>query len=299
MMEKFGLTVKKIRTDKGLLMKEVYGGVVGRTFAYKFEKGEVNLALENFLEVMDNLQMESPDEFFFLHFGEPYRNKKPFLSELDAIPNSEELEFYEKYKDSKNPEERFYAYLLHLHVLLERRISEDSQVNEEELDYMKDYLLKMDSWTLTEMDNASIILPILPDSIREMFLERFRMNYKKYRNYKRDWARSYANHLLNYALIQVMYNRVEEALELLPELKNLMKTNSSLQSYLYINLRVGILVIVDAILRKDEPLANQKQDRLNALIDLAFEDEEVRETYPQVIQNCVDRARDYVGKMEK
>ena len=54
-MEKYGLTARHIRIDKGLLMKEVYGGIVGRTFAYRFERGEVNLALEAFCHSQKDL----------------------------------------------------------------------------------------------------------------------------------------------------------------------------------------------------------------------------------------------------
>ncbi|MDO2410363.1 hypothetical protein QUB72_02830 [Enterococcus faecium] len=40
--------------------------------------------------------------------------------------------------------------------------------------FMEDYLMQMETWTLKEMNNASIILPMLADDIRPLFLSRFK-----------------------------------------------------------------------------------------------------------------------------
>ncbi|EGP4760172.1 transcriptional regulator [Enterococcus faecium] len=303
-MEKYGLTARRIRIDKGLLMKEVYGGIVGRTFAYRFERGEVNLALEDFLSVLDNLELENPDEFFFLHYGEKYRGQKSFLKEIAEETQrfqhvEKEPKFYLKYKDSKKKEERFYAYLIHLLATIDRIDAQTSEVNTEEMKFMEDYLMQMETWTLKEMNNASIILPMLADDIRPLFLSRFKKNYQNYRDFEEDWSFKYANHLLNYALIQLLFDRYEEALSLVPDLQTLVKEHPSLQGRLVITLRLSQLELIAAVFREDDDFIRSETQRIQTICDLCFLDEEVRMAYPRITAEHVKRARVYKKQKEK
>ena len=63
---KFGPTIKKVRIEKGLLLKELYAGVVGKDFAIKFEKAQVNLNLLDFIEVLSRLSLKL-EEFLYLN----------------------------------------------------------------------------------------------------------------------------------------------------------------------------------------------------------------------------------------
>ncbi|MDO2410362.1 hypothetical protein QUB72_02825 [Enterococcus faecium] len=65
-----------------------------------------------FLSVLDNLELENPDEFFFLHYGEKYRGQKSFLKEIAEETQrfqhvEKEPKFYLKYKDSKKKKNVF------------------------------------------------------------------------------------------------------------------------------------------------------------------------------------------------
>jgi hypothetical protein len=275
----------------------VYGGVVGRTHAYRFEKGEVNLSLEAFLTVLDNLQMESPDEFFFLHYGEPYRNKRKFMAEVESFVTypTDEPEFYLKYKDSKNREERFFAYLIHLSAIVERHIYEENSLNIEEIVYMKNYLLRMETWTKYEMDAASTLIPVLPDVIRPMFLERFRHNYQKYKNYEQRWAEEYAGHLLNYSLVQAVYfKRFDESIELLPELQQLMIEYPYLEGMLYISMRVRLLTLIEGVLKGDDAFVESETERINLITKFSFNSSKTHDWYKEIIENVVGDVREYV-----
>lgn len=207
--------------------------------------------------------------------------------------------FYLKYKDSKKKEERFYAYLIHLLATIDRIDAQTSEVNTEEMKFMEDYLMQMETWTLKEMNNASIILPMLADDIRPLFLSRFKKNYQNYRDFEEDWSFKYANHLLNYALIQLLFDRYEEALSLVPDLQTLVKEHPSLQGRLVITLRLSQLELIAAVFREDDDFIRSETQRIQTICDLCFLDEEVRMAYPRITAEHVKRARAYKKQKEK
>ncbi|MFT8461518.1 MAG: hypothetical protein ABF670_07465 [Liquorilactobacillus ghanensis] len=45
-MEKVGITVRKIRLIKGMAQKQVYAGIISRSFANRFESGENDILSE-------------------------------------------------------------------------------------------------------------------------------------------------------------------------------------------------------------------------------------------------------------
>ncbi|MHC5249281.1 helix-turn-helix domain-containing protein [Enterococcus sp. LJL90] len=61
----YGITIRRIRKDKGLSLKEIYTGVCSKTNAIKFEKGERELNASRFNLVLSNLML-SMDEFLWL-----------------------------------------------------------------------------------------------------------------------------------------------------------------------------------------------------------------------------------------
>lgn len=66
-MEDFGITVKELRESRGFMIKEVYTGVIGRTTAYRFERGTTTISTTNLLKILYNIGIYSMDEFLFFH----------------------------------------------------------------------------------------------------------------------------------------------------------------------------------------------------------------------------------------
>ena len=65
-MEKIGVTTRKIRLIKGLSQKQVYGGIISRSFANRFESGTNDIQASKFLKILDNLAI-SPTEFQYIN----------------------------------------------------------------------------------------------------------------------------------------------------------------------------------------------------------------------------------------
>ncbi|AVK61811.1 hypothetical protein C5Z25_08475 [Lactobacillus sp. CBA3605] len=64
-MKTLGLTVKQIRLDKGFSQKEIYTGIVSRSFATRFEHGQHDIAATKLFAILDNLGV-SVDEYRFI-----------------------------------------------------------------------------------------------------------------------------------------------------------------------------------------------------------------------------------------
>ena len=61
-MEKYGLTVRQIRLNKGFKQKEIYTGLLSKSFSIDFEKGLYDIKFSIMLNILKRL-MISIDEF--------------------------------------------------------------------------------------------------------------------------------------------------------------------------------------------------------------------------------------------
>ncbi|MFC6293927.1 helix-turn-helix domain-containing protein [Lactiplantibacillus daoliensis] len=66
MTDGLGVTIKQLRLAKGLTQAGVYGGIVSRSFASRFESGHNDISASKLFEILDNLAV-SVDEFRFIH----------------------------------------------------------------------------------------------------------------------------------------------------------------------------------------------------------------------------------------
>ena len=60
-MKTIGQTVKMIRQIKGFTQSEVYSGVMSRSFAHRFENGENDISAAKLFKILDNLSISAND----------------------------------------------------------------------------------------------------------------------------------------------------------------------------------------------------------------------------------------------
>ncbi|MDV0430339.1 helix-turn-helix transcriptional regulator [Lactiplantibacillus sp. DA1] len=65
-MTTIGETIHQIRLTKGLTQKEVYSGIISRSFASRFESGANDIGASKLFAILDNLAI-SADELRFIH----------------------------------------------------------------------------------------------------------------------------------------------------------------------------------------------------------------------------------------
>ncbi len=204
---KFGPTVRQIRQHKNISLKTCYTGIVVKSFAIRFEKGEVNLNLVDFLQVLNQLAV-TPEEFFFLHFKE----KNPFVGGVlqvganqifkGTFEAKEAQKVYQKYQESNNPEEKLLAYLSHFYLTtLEEN---DLVLPENEKSFIINYFNKNESWSLIETFIFPTASTLFDEELREILMKRCLKTIDIYQNFANiNYQDYYAYGLVNYIFINL------------------------------------------------------------------------------------------------
>ena len=56
-MEQYGTTIRQIRLRKGFSHKEIYSGILSKSFAIEFEKGRYDIKFDRMLSILDRLMI--------------------------------------------------------------------------------------------------------------------------------------------------------------------------------------------------------------------------------------------------
>lgn len=190
-MKGYGETIRTIRQEKGFLQKEIYDGVVAKSFAIRFEKGEVMLQYDTFLTVLNSLNM-TVDEFHFIHQNYQLVVEKNFWTEFtEGVSSSNErklLNVYDQEVNSKRVFNRVVAYLARGLATYYQVTTENlaQALNKEEISYVENYFLRKKLWTLDDVTCINLMYPILKPAIRkELFKKAHQelLNYRDFPNY--------------------------------------------------------------------------------------------------------------------
>lgn len=236
-MEFFGSTVKKIRENKGLLMKELYADILSRSSAYRFERDEANVSFRQFRKILSRLNISSLDEFVYLRgqYFNVVEDDDDLILEFKTIRfkkvitedtnGSKALDFYHKYRDAANPKAKYLAYLLHIDYLLSTR-QFDNQKGllagnfQAEYDFIHDYLLQFSSWTIDELEIFPMVSWCFDTKIRQVLFDKFKKSFLNYQDFYNplEWKTKYMRQLLNYSFVQALIGNYQGLMTVLTEL---------------------------------------------------------------------------------
>lgn len=186
-MKEYGKTVRIIRQNKQLLQKEVYENLVVKSFAIRFEKGEVMLQYDTFLEVLNRLNV-TPDEFHFIHNDYKMIEEKTVWSELIlaiSTGNDRKLHsIYQSYKDSKVIFERVLAFLANaIDCYNPQRSDPHAGLDKNEVKAVYNYFKGQDRWTLDEITIFTTCHYIFTSLEQQRLLKRCYPSLRLYRGY--------------------------------------------------------------------------------------------------------------------
>ncbi|WP_236696828.1 helix-turn-helix domain-containing protein [Pediococcus stilesii] len=160
-MAKIGLTVHEIRINKGLTQKEVYAGIVSRSFANRFEKGLNDISASKLFSILDNLAV-SLDEFRFIsqnYQSAPYDQALLFITQKyaaqDFMAISEWVHTHEKSPYSYDKLVSSYATIL-------LTTYENVTVGITPATYdIYQHLQSTPMWTTQELKVVNVIIPMV------------------------------------------------------------------------------------------------------------------------------------------
>ncbi|ERL65252.1 helix-turn-helix domain-containing protein [Schleiferilactobacillus shenzhenensis] len=159
-MVMIGQVVRQIRRSKGYTQKEIYTGVVSRSFAIRFEAGGHDMTAEKLFAVLDNLNI-SVDEFRFIAAG---YQETPAVQLRDAVDQAYHAQDFaavhrlaETAEHSADPAQRHVAGLARLMLgAYDGRLGKPTPV----IENYAAYLLTTKQWTLTEIRLAPMLLAL-------------------------------------------------------------------------------------------------------------------------------------------
>ncbi len=182
-MKAYGETLRHIRENKGLTMKELADGICSISFLSKFERGDSDITLGLFTRVLEKLMM-SFDEFLFIHHKfQPSQLEQFFKSisnaykrsDSDALRKLKEQET-KKWKQSGVETYHYHVLMLQMYESIIDNKAIDKELNEEDIQKLSDYLFGVEVWGHYEFMLYNATMLFLD---AEMVLQLSRTAYEK------------------------------------------------------------------------------------------------------------------------
>lgn len=244
----YGEIIKKIRKDKGYSQKEVYTGVVSKTFYSDFEAGKYSVEVMKFQELISNLGI-SYEEFEYYRNQNTTNEEKSLENQIDVLYKNgkfEELyELYERYHKHQDTEMRYLAMNAYLLVLITN--INFYKFSREPFNEILAELENAKMWTLKEIKLSKLVLLSISENDKneaEKLYKRILFELKKYREFN---SKLYYEEVgdLHFNRIQslLMINDIERAKETLFVYNDLINSSDNLHLLIqlaFINNLVGL-----------------------------------------------------------
>lgn len=201
-MAKIGQTIREIRAIKGLSQKQVYAGIVSRSFANRFENGANDIQAEKFLKILDNLGI-SPSEFQYINNDYQLSPIEQMLAKINYLYDTHAFQtlatWLQQHKTNHNLQ--IQIVIGYAEVLLSAYSYHQFSLSKN-MRLIVQHLLNEKSWTLQEIKMVNILIPIIATHKQfkisiEAITRRVEQNYQLYLTKYADPFRIY-NELLNY-----------------------------------------------------------------------------------------------------
>ena len=183
----YGEIIKEIRKNKGYTQKEIYAGVVSKTFYSDFEAGKYSIEITKFEKLINNLGISCEE---FEYFKNQNRiNEEVFLEkQIDELYKNgkfEELyELYEQYYKHKKTEIRYLAMKAYLLVLLTN--TNFYKFSRDPFNEIVSELEQVKMWTLKEIRLSKLLLLSISENDKdeaERLYTRILSEVKKYKEF--------------------------------------------------------------------------------------------------------------------
>lgn len=178
-MNNYGKVLRDIRISKGLSQKEIYSGIISKSYASAFEKGNHDIALILFEKILIRVNV-SLDEFFFIYREFSLTDVESFWFNYEKSGNANNLKslylLYDELVKSNGPLENVQTALIHTRIhlienLIKNQTFDISVVSEKDILTLKNYLFSVQTWTLEEIKIFANTIYFFEESLQRNFLE--------------------------------------------------------------------------------------------------------------------------------
>ncbi|MDW0113468.1 helix-turn-helix domain-containing protein [Sporosarcina saromensis] len=156
-MKAYGETLRQIREQKGLTMKELADGICSISFLSKFERGDSDMTLGLFTDILEKMMM-SFDEFLFVHNEFQSSQLEQFFRAVHNAYTQGDSDALRKLKQQQTKKwqqfgvetYQYHVLMLHMYegILDNKRM--DEEVTKEDIQRLADYFFRIEVWGLYE-----------------------------------------------------------------------------------------------------------------------------------------------------
>ncbi|WP_041138823.1 Rgg/GadR/MutR family transcriptional regulator [Beduini massiliensis] len=211
-MEKYGCTIRKIRLSKGFSQKEIYTGILSKSYAIDFEKGNYDIKFSVMLQILQRL-MVSVDELMMIHHDYGDTKSDGLLYNIDAQKFKANQTYaddmvrtlYASWKAKNTLLSKIeYAQASALNMLYFSPCCETSKEYQWAKQVIQRYLFDIETWTFKEFRLFSNMSFLFGDT--EVRTDLFLRAWKSLEKYKHHSDFSvYLAHLLANNLFHLIY----------------------------------------------------------------------------------------------
>ncbi|EJL1263857.1 helix-turn-helix domain-containing protein, partial [Listeria monocytogenes] len=232
--------IREIRLSKGLTQKEVYTGIISRSYAIGFEKGKHEITLSLFEEILKRI-MVPLDEFFFIYRNFSSTEDDSFWIDFVELSGKNDVvgmqTLLDKITLERTEQTEVRKAILHTRIqtinhYLRTNVFDESNISDEYKKIIHDYLWKMQTWTLEEIRIFANSISFFEEEVQIHFYQIMLKSYEKYRYY--DRGRLMYCHLFAGMIDElIIQNKLEAAKQVWEKLKEASETNSSYNTAFY------------------------------------------------------------------
>lgn len=188
-----GEVVRKIRLSKGLTQKEVYLGIVSKSYAIEFEKGNHSISATLLLGILERLSLDM-DEFIYISQDYRLNEQANYIFRYSNYSNNHDLPaLYQLFHELKEQQGAIAA--VHAAEVRSRiRIIEatnrtgsytaDVVLSEDKATIIQ-YLTNLQTWTLQEIQLFANTLEFIDGEKQLIFFKQLSKSLELYKNYDR------------------------------------------------------------------------------------------------------------------
>lgn len=165
-MEKnYGQVLRRMREEKGYSLRQVSNGILSTSFLSKFERGESNISLSHFVNVIERMNI-SLDEFIFSANEYKPNELDSLMSEIASAyqrNNTSKLKIITNKEYQKWEEYGLDAYLCNSIMAEAKMLNlQRKEIDKKKREYLANYLFNVELWGNYELVIYANALTIFP-----------------------------------------------------------------------------------------------------------------------------------------
>lgn len=299
-MREFGQTIKEIRKNKGMTLKEAAGDILSTAQLSRFENGKSQISAQNFYFILQNLSITN-DEFQCIL--EDDREKRQFLrlGEISDYLNNRDFDKLENIRkeiieNSYDPHSWEYFQLQLIELVLERW--EKGKANGEPV---RQYLIQVDNWGEYELQLFTIFTFSLDVELAYQLSQTALRKAKKYLvipNARNLFFNLMINHFYHY----IDNDRLDYAQEMLDLMDNSLHKTRDIANHVLFMVMTGALAYKKEEIDSGRELFRKaidytKEFRLSELEENVVKEFAFWEEYTNNKEvRCIKTSADFINK---